>query len=459
MFILPQEVSNKYIKEMETYLHDLLYSFQLKGSAVNWARLIEVMSFNGESLIKKIIVEYLEKMDRDFKDSKIRYDTYLVKDYLPRTLITMFGEITYSRTIYTNRNTGERYIYVDRKMGISPYIRYTHDIRSYAYEAYADENSMIKVGKELGSLIHSKFSLKRNNEYALSRQTIYNFLKLKPIHYVPDTKRSCERLFILLDEKFIGCQDLNKKIMSKVCMVYEGVERKEKRNHLINKTFFTSYSDTFKYDLLTYLDEIYELDDIKQIYCMGDGGAWIKETFKELRIPGVKQIVCLDKFHAYKALYDLCKEYTPYQIALYYISRSDYDSFKKSIKHFIRDKKDEDNYKYLINNFKEVVNMYYALGPCAMEQCISHHVMSEFISVPKAYTSVNIERYLSMRDNYRNGLNLKEIYLEAIDSDMKDKDMIVINEKRLNLSIFDKKSDIPYYSVENLKGKLRFLPY
>ena len=85
--------------------------------------------------------------------------------------------------------------------------------------------------------------------------------------------------------------------------------------------------------------------------------------------------------------------------------------------------------------------------------------MSESTSVPKAYTSVNIERYLSMRDNYRNGLNLKEIYLEAIDSDMKDKDMIVINEKRLNLSIFDKKSDIPYYSVENLKGKLRFLPY
>lgn len=458
MFILPQEVSNRYIKEMEDYLHDLLYSFQLKGTVVSWARLIEVMSFNGENLIRKIIKEYLEKMDRNFYESKIRFERYLVKDRLPRTLVTLYGEITYERTVYRSRDTGERYIYVDRKMGIRPYIRYTDDVRTYAYEAYADENSMIKVGKELGNLIHSKFSLKKNDDYAISRQTIHNFLKIRPVHYVPNKKRSVSRLFILLDEKFIGCQDLDKKMMAKTCMIYEGIKRKGNRNILTGKTFFTSCNDTFRYDLLTYLDEIYEFGDIKQICCMGDGGSWIKEAFKELKIPGVEQIICLDKFHAYRALFELCKECVPYQIALYYVSRKDLDSFKKSIRHFVRDKKDEDNYKYVVNNFKEIVNMYYSLGPCAMEQCISHHVMSQFTSVPKAYSSKHIEKYLSMRDNYRNGLNLKEIYLEAIEND-NGKDTIIINDRRLNFSIFDKGSDIPYYSIDNLKGKARFLPY
>ena len=148
----------------------------------------------------------------------------------------MFGEISYYRTVYTDKDTNERYIYVDRKLHIDPYIRYTDDVRAYAYEAYADENSMIKVGKELGNLIHSKFALNRNDDHSISRQTIYNFLNIKPAHYVSKTKRKRKRIFLLLDEKFIGCQDKDSKIMSKVCMIYEEVKRKGNRNLLSGKT-------------------------------------------------------------------------------------------------------------------------------------------------------------------------------------------------------------------------------
>ena len=160
MFILPQEYQNEYIKELERYLHDLLYTLQIKGKAINFAKLIEAVSYNSENLARQAIVAYLEKMDLDFKQSKIRKDRYYVKDYLPRTIVCMFGELTYNRTIYLDKDTGERFIYVDEKMGIWPRIRYTQDVRAYAYECYSDENSMIKVGKELDSLIHSKFSLR-----------------------------------------------------------------------------------------------------------------------------------------------------------------------------------------------------------------------------------------------------------------------------------------------------------
>lgn len=458
MFILPQEYRSEYLKGMETYLHDLLYSFQSEGRRIDWLRLIETVCYNAENLARQSIVSYLEKLDRDFKQSEARKRQYYVKDYLQRTLITMFGQISYYRTIYTDKDTNERYIYVDRKLHIDPYIRYTDDVRAYAYEAYSDENSMIKVGKELGSLIHSKFSLKRNDEYSLSRQTIYNFLNIRPVHYVNKAKRKCKRLFLLLDEKFIGCQDKDSKIMSRVCMIYEGVKRKGNRNILTGKTFFSSSDEDFRYDLLTFLDEIYELDQIKELYCMGDGGKWIKEAFRELKIPGCRQIICLDKFHAYRALFDLCRDYTPYAIALYYISRNDKDSFTKAIRHFVRSDKDKDSFRYLINSFKEIHNMYCASGPCAMEQCISHHVMSQFTSVPKAYSSKNIERYLRMRDNCRNGINMKKLYIEARDSQRQDKQITYINSCQLDLSIFETKADIPYYDTSNIRGKLRFLP-
>ena len=458
MFILPQEYQNEYIKELERYLHDLLYTLQIKGKAINFAKLIEAVSYNSENLARQAIVAYLEKMDLDFKQSKIRKDRYYVKDYLPRTIVCMFGELTYNRTIYLDKDTGERFIYVDEKMGIWPRIRYTQDVRAYAYECYSDENSMIKVGKELGNLIHSKFTLKRNDDYALSRQTIYNFLKVKPVHFVPDIKKESGRLFILMDEKFIGCQDKGNKIMAKAAMVYEEVIRKGKKNILKSKTFFSSADKDFSYDLLTYLDEIYELDKIKEIYLMADGGAWIKEAFDNLELPDVRVIRCLDKFHSYRALYELCKDIAYFQISLYYISRNDKESFIRSVKDFVKDKKDEDNYKYLINHFDECVNMYYSLGPCAMEQCICHHLMSQFTSVPKAYSSKNIERYLSMRDNYRNNRNMKKIYLEAVEQERSDRPVTVLNKTQLSFSIFDKGSDIPYFNTTNLKGKMRFIP-
>lgn len=458
MFILPQEYESEYITKLEVFLHDLLYPIQTKGVRTNFVNLIEAVCYNVENLARKTIVAYLEKLDKDFKESKLRKERYYVKYCRPRTLVTMFGEITYHRTIYIDKDNGDRYTYVDEKMGIDKYIRYTNDVRCYAYEAYSDENSMIKVGKELGNLIHCKFSLKKNDEYALSRQTIFNFLKMKPVHYSPEGKKEAERIFLLLDEKYIGCQDLGKKIMSKVCLIYEDIARSS-RNKLLNKTYISSSSNEFKTDLLTYLDEIYDLDKLKEIYFMSDGGTWIKEVFNEIKLPNVEIIKCLDEFHGNRSLSNIVEDYNARSICQYYIQRKDLESFKKSIKHFVKNESDKADYKYLINNFLELSNMYDAPGPCAMEQVISHHIASEFSSVPKAYSSKNIERYLSMRDNYRNGINMKELYLQAKENDNKKVQIIPVNKTQLNFSIFDRKSDIPYYDTTNLNGKPLFTPY
>ena len=69
----------------------------------------------------------------------------------------MFCEITYRRTIYKDRLSGKIFCYADEKFEIDRYSRYTGDVAAYTAEAYSDENSMIKVGIELGNLIYSKF--------------------------------------------------------------------------------------------------------------------------------------------------------------------------------------------------------------------------------------------------------------------------------------------------------------
>ena len=86
-----------------------------------------------------------------------------------------------------------------------------------------------------------------------------------------------------------------------------------------------------------------------------------------------------------------------------------------------------------------------------MEQVISHHIASEFSGVPKAYSPLNINTYLSQRDNYRSDYNMKAIF--SIANDLDDGDIKIINKDKLDLSIFNPTYPIPYYSTELRNGK------
>ena len=145
------------LHDLETLIKDMLLPRASKGDAVTFPKLVEAICKLSEDTLRKQFVEYLEKMDREFRYSPGRTQNYYVKNTRERTIVTMYGEITYKRTEYINRSTGEQYCYVDDKLGIDSRIRYTNDVAAYCFEAYADENSMIKVGKEIGNLIHAKF--------------------------------------------------------------------------------------------------------------------------------------------------------------------------------------------------------------------------------------------------------------------------------------------------------------
>ena len=455
-----------HINNLETYLKDMLLPQASKGDALTWPRLIESMCKKTEEEIRNQLVEYLEEMDRKFRYSEDRLNKYYVKNTRKRTLITMYGEITFRRTQYINLSTKKPYCYVDDKLGIDSRIRYTNDVAAYCFEAYADENSMIKVGKEVGNLIHAKFSLDKNDDYAIPRQTVQRMLKRVKATYIKplQEKKRVEDIYILMDEKYLpDHNDPNKpgskkrKKMTKVAMVVEGLDTSNKRHKYIGVSFCSLYKGDFSLRLLEHLNDRYDLEYLKHIHVLADGGTWIKTVSDEIGVPNAKLRKYLCKFHFHQALnrifpikdiYDLAIDYIYHdkQEDLYELFNATLKSVKEELN--INTKEDEEsssrytnlknNINYIKNNYSEIMNMISLENMnCAMEQCISHHICSEFSNVPKVYSGDNLNLYLSMRDNYRNKENIKMIYLLALNDADSDSECTYINKKIMDFSIVE----------------------
>ena len=455
-----------HINNLETYLKDMLLPRDSKGDGLTWPKLIESMCKKTEEEIRNQLVEYLEEMDRKFRYSEDRLNKYYVKNTRKRTLITMYGEITFRRTEYINLSTKKSYCYVDDKLGIDSRVRYTNDVAAYCFEAYADENSMIKVGKEVGNLIHAKFSLDKNDDYAIPRQTVQRMLKRVKATYIKplQEKKRVEDIYILMDEKYLpDHNDPNKpgskkkKKMTKVAMVVEGLDTSNKRHKYIGVSFCSLYKGDFSLRLLEHLNDRYDLEYLKHIHVLADGGTWIKTVSDEISVPNAKLTKYLCKFHFHQALnrifpikdiYDLAIDYIYHdkQEDLYELFNATLKSVKEELN--INTKEDEEsssrytnlknNINYIKNNYSEIMNMISLENMnCAMEQCISHHICSEFSNVPKVYSGDNLNLYLSMRDNYRNKENIKMIYLLALNDANSDSECTYINKKIMDFSIVE----------------------
>lgn len=455
-----------HINNLEAYLKDMLLPQASKGDALAWPKLIESMCKKTEEEIRNQLVEYLEEMDRKFRYSEDRLNKYYVKNTRKRTLITMYGEITFRRTQYINLSTKKSYCYVDDKLGIDSRIRYTNDVAAYCFEAYADENSMIKVGKEVGNLIHAKFSLDKNDDYAIPRQTVQRMLKRVKATYIKplQEKKRVEDIYILMDEKYLpDHNDPNKsgskkkKKMTKVAMVVEGLDTSNKRHKYLGVSFCSLYKGDFSLRLLEHLNDRYDLEYLKHIHVLADGGTWIKTVSDEISVPNAKLTKYLCKFHFHQALnriftskdiYDLAIDYIYHdkQEGLYELFNATLKSVKEELN--INTKEDEEsssryknlknNINYIKNNYSEIMNMISLENMnCAMEQCISHHICSEFSNVPKVYSGDNLNLYLSMRDNYRNKENIKMIYLLALNDADSDSECTYINKNIMDFSIVE----------------------
>lgn len=426
-------------------------------SPSNFVKYMEDMCLHYEENIRQSIKEFLEEMDLRFRNSPERRKRYYVAYTGSRTIVTMYGEISYTRTLYKDRLDGSYYCYVDEKMGIGKYIRYTNDVACYATEAYADENSMIKVGIEVGNLIHAKFSLKDNRDYAIPRQTIYNLMKRsKEIRIKPlIEKKVIDDIYILTDEKYLPAHESSSHML-KSALIVEGLNKDDKKRHkYINPQYLSLYkSDNFANDILEYLNDRYDLEKLQHIHVLGDGANWIKATANELKCPNTELTQYLCKFHFTQGLWRIFKDKPLYLKAIDYLYHNDKDDLYELFKVVEENETTKRNIEYIKNNYDLIQNTIHLKDMnCAMEQSISHHIHCQFDNVPKVYGDNNLNRYCSYRDNYRNKENLKQLFIEALNDLSEDSDKTIINKTILNLEHFDSQKPLPYYSIQLNDGK------
>ena len=466
--IIDSKTTIDYLSVLNSRIEELLSPIVFNPSAMSYSEYISSLGYYIHSRARDIIKETLEEMDTYFFKLKGRTLRYYSKGYRKREIITVFGHIIYYRHEYVDRNTGKPFIYVDEKIGLHRKDRYDPTVCSLIFERYSDNNSMIKIGKDIGTALNSPFSLNVDRILeAIPRQTVWKILhRFKRIDMPITPLNTPKTLYVMADEKYISAQrsDTNS-LMCKEVIIHEGIKTIYKsintetgeiytRNKLINPYRIITYNEDIYDEVNDYINEAYDIDEINTVYLMGDGGSWIFNGQYKLSSYSYKVKCGLDKFHYCLAINTISKD-DEYKKYLYdYSINNNSKSFKQLINNII--KTDEarkdiilEKANYILNQMANIKTMYKEIKiGCAMEQAISHDIASEFTSVPKAYSSKWLPFYLNLRQNYLNGYDIRKAYIIASDKTSQKSEQNEISLKEtINTSFFDNQIKDETYSI------------
>lgn len=414
-----QDFAENFIRHIEKYVDNLF-----EGEKTDISELIEIMQQDMDKLGREALAHVLEKMDQEIMESKERKKSWNIQARdMDKTLITQFGEVKYKRTYYASKNSEDTdYTYlVDDIFGIERYQRMDKGLELDLVEK-AEEYSYQKAADMTSKVV------------PLSKQTTLN--KIKKLGKIDnratdekldeEDKKRVKYLYIEADEDHISIQrkdrDEDEKHRSenkvtKLVYVHEG--RKGARNKLKNAKFFSGIynkSEVLWEEVLSYIDDKYDMDYIETIYLAGDGANWIKNGLKE--IPKTKYI--LDRYHLNKyvlmATGHCPKEKFNLWLAL---NTANYKSVRLTLKE-INEKAEKEEEKdrvkdarsYIYSNWAGIEN--YANEPnaegCSAEGHVSHILASRMSSRPLAWSEDGADRMARLRAFKYNGGKKDDLY-------------------------------------------------
>ena len=450
-------ISNNYekiLKEMifnqfSSNLKKELYKTDNTNKVFNYINLISNLDNSLCNIAKQSLITIFEAIDKSYSNSIERKHKYHIKAHLPRTILTVFGEITFTRTFYTDRYNKGSYCYLDRFLGLKKHDYFDPYIKATIVE-YSANNPIPTVVNMINDLIGNRIKLEDKIKY-INRQTIRNIILDSKLSN-PESKQldTPETLYIIADEKWVHTQNNNNEdIMVKSIVVFDGVKDKPRRT-LNNKRIFASFKgNQFLDDTLDYLYYSYDLDKVKNIFVMGDGARWIRTLTNHFQITNETNVIfALDKYHFKQAIHHICLDKTLENILVSYVLNDDKKNFKSFCKEFIktyphRTDTIKQKKEYIINNWKNILNLYKYNLSCPMESQISHNLAYLLSSRPKGYSLRMLDKILKIRLLFKNKENIKQLYLNNFNK----KDIINYKKQELNFDILDKRKQfIPYYN-------------
>jgi hypothetical protein len=272
----------------------------------------------------------------------------------------------------------------------------------------------------------------------LSKQTTLNKIKKlgKIDNRATDKKledketKKLKYLYIEADEDHISIQkknrdedekDKSENKVTKLVYVHEG--RQGARNKLKNVKFFSGIynkSEDLWEEVLSYIDDIYDIYYIETIFLAGDGANWIKTGLKEIQ----KTKYVLDRYHLNKYVLKATGHY-PKQRSNLWLGlnqakikwvRSTFRILSKEAENEEQKERVKDARSYIYSNWAGIEN--YANDPnaqgCSAEGHVSHVLASRMFSRPLAWSEDGADKeYLNItaakKMIYLNYMSIKKI--------------------------------------------------
>lgn len=446
---------NKLIKDYFSNKIERIISEFDNYSINNYINLISSLDDSMNSFMCNSLKYILEEIDRCYCNSLERKRKYHIKYKTKRTILTIFGEITYTRTFFKSKLNGSCFCYIDRMLGLPKYDYFDPYIKAEIL-SFVSNNNYSDTANHINSLIGNRISVNEKNKL-MNRQTVRNVI-LKAKLSNPNIKRlpNVDKLFIMADEKWIPTQNnKKKKVMQKSIVVFDGFIKNGKRKSLNHKMTFSGRNEDFIYETIDYIEKAYDLNHIKTFYMLGDGANWIdylKYYFNENK--DIEIIQGLDHFHFKQCIWKLYSNKEVYNELISYIKNDNIEDFKRLTNEIIdlhADRKDKiEEYKnYILKHWLNIINTFKYELSCPMESQISHTFASYFTSRPKGYSKNTINKLIKLRLLNKNGYNIKELYLNNLNKEK----IITINEVTINYSIFDSKQTMSV-PINKLERKL-----
>ena len=397
-------------------------------------------------LIVKIIADVFEELDEQFCNSKNRKNLYHINHRnVGRTITTIFGDVTFKRTYYECKIDGSHHFVLDEALGLPKYDRYDPSVKAIAVSTYSKTNMSI-AGQIVGEQLTDLTKLGTNEAInVIPRQSIYNWIKKWMIPKINfGQKPTPETLYVMSDEKFIGCQDKENDIMIKSFVVFEGVEQVSKdRNKLVNKTVINLISSQSWIEFSDILFNMYDSQLVKKIYLLSDGANWLKAGISELKVEpdmDIKHLLC--EFHFRQAINHITTDKDEREILIQSFINDSKNDFKKLVeeiknKNINREETINKKLAYIMNNYNSIKDMLASNIGSSMESHISHYVANQFGSRPKGYSTQRIGDYIDIHNFKNNNFNIYNLYVNTYDNE----EVVTINEQELNYSIFERKND------------------
>lgn len=278
-----------------------------ENKVFNYIRLLDTLGEKIYEIVQNSLITVFETLDRGFKNSIERRHKYHIKAHTTRTIMTIFGEITYRKTIYQSKHNYKSFCFIDDYLRLKKYDYFDPYIKAAILE-YAANNPYSKVAKIINDMIGNRIKIKDAFKY-ITRQTVRNIIlssKLSKLEY--KELETPDDLYIMADEKFVATQNNNKEdVMIKDIVVFDGRDENNNRVKLRNKMSFSSFKGNNCLDeCIDYLYYVYDLDKVKNIFVMGDGAKWIKNLAHEFKInENINVTFNLDKFHFKQAIHHI----------------------------------------------------------------------------------------------------------------------------------------------------------